>query len=359
MTSLVSPQGATWRDPESTLPPGRCDSGRGADLRHERSGLSLVDLREAFRLLVSRRRGRPDRRKRPVAPVEPGDWPKNVDTGAAASTQPPERIEGTFDNGASLGEIRFLARAFHATGREAYRDAASKGIDHVLAAQYPVGGWPQRFPPGKGYARHVTFNDNTMVNLMTLMRDVAHASDFDFVGAAHRENARRAFDTAVACIVRAQIRVGDRLTVWCAQHDENTLEPRGARTYELPSLSGAESAGILLLLMSLENPSPEVVRAIEAGVAWFKSARIDGIREVRIAGNKVIERDPSAPPLWARFYEIDTGRPFFCGRDGVKKYDLSEIEAERRNGYGWYGTWGERVATRHAEWKTARAATRP
>jgi pectate lyase len=41
----------------------------------------------------------------------------------------------------------------------------------------------------------------------------------------------------------------------------------------------------------------------------------------------------------------------FSGRDGVKKYDNSEIESERRNGYSWYGTWGEAVARRHAEWK--------
>ena len=46
--------------------------------------------------------------------------------------------------------------------------------------------------------------------------------------------------------------------------------------------------------------------------------------------------DPSAPPLWARFYELGTNRPMFCGRDGVKRYSLAEIEYERRNGYSWY-----------------------
>ena len=38
-----------------------------------------------------------------------------------------------------------------------------------------------------------------------------------------------------------------------------------------------------------------------------------------------------------RFYEIGTNRPFFCGRDGIKKYSLAEIENERRTGYSWYG----------------------
>ena len=34
--------------------------------------------------------------------------------------------------------------------------------------------------------------------------------------------------------------------------------------------------------------------------------------------------------------EIGTNRPVFCGRDGIKKYSLAEIEYERRNGYSWY-----------------------
>ena len=71
-------------------------------------------------------------------------------------------------------------------------------------------------------------------------------------------------------------------------------------------------------------------------------------------GDKKIVPDRQAPPLWARFYEIGTNRPFFCGRDGVKKDNLADIEAERRNGYAWYGDWGRRVLTRYADWEQAR-----
>jgi PelA/Pel-15E family pectate lyase len=52
-----------------------------------------------------------------------------------------------------------------------------------------------------------------------------------------------------------------------------------------------------------------------------------------------------------RFYTTQFGRPFFCGRDGVKKNRFSEIEAERRNGYAWYGQWGKDVATLYGRWK--------
>jgi PelA/Pel-15E family pectate lyase len=286
---------------------------------------------------------------------ERGDWPKNFDTSAAPYRGDRSRLRGTFDNGATVGEMRFLARAFVATGRTPYRDAVLKALDHVLAAQYPSGGWPQSDPPGKGYARYITFNDNTTVNLLDLVRDVARSVGFRFVDRPRREAADRAFARGIACILRCQVRVDGRLTAWCAQHDETTFEPRGARTYELPSLSGGESAGILLLLMGLEDPGADVVRAVRAGARWYEDSKVTGIRQVVTGGDKKIVPDPAAPPLWARFYEIGTNRPFFCGRDGVKKYDMAEIEAERRNGYAWYGNWGRPVLERYARWEKGRS----
>ena len=115
---------------------------------------------------------------------ERGDWPKNVNTSAAPYRGDRSRLRGTFDNGATVGQMRFLARAFVATGRARYRDAFIKALDHVLAARYSNGGWPQSYPPGPGYARYITFNDNTMVNLLELIRDVARADGFRFVDRA-------------------------------------------------------------------------------------------------------------------------------------------------------------------------------
>jgi PelA/Pel-15E family pectate lyase len=284
-----------------------------------------------------------------------GDWPKNVDNSAKPFRGDPATIEGTFDNGATVGELRFLARAFRTTNDARDRDAFLKGLDHTLSAQYPTGGWPQSSPPGKGYHRHITFNDNTMVNLMELVRDVAAKDDFRFVDPARRAAAGRAFDAGIECILKCQVTVRGALTVWCAQHDEITLAPRPARTFEPISLSGAESADILLLLMSLEQPNAEVVRAVEAGARWFESVKIAGIRETRVDGDKRIVPDPGAPPLWARFYEIPSFRPIFSGRDSVIKYDISQIEPERRNGYAWYGGWGTKVVLRHAKWADTHA----
>jgi PelA/Pel-15E family pectate lyase len=280
-----------------------------------------------------------------------GDWPKNGDTTTQPFVGDPAMRKGTFDNGATTGELRFLARAYRATQGAPLLAALQNGLDLILKAQYPTGGWPQSYPPDQKYHRHITFNDDAMVRLMRLLRDVATSADFAFVDQGRRAAAQRGFDRGVQCILKCQIIVNGKPTVWCAQHDEEDYSPRPARMYELISLSGGESAGILELLMSLNNPSPEVVRAVEGGVRWYEAAKLTGIRQTKVNGDTKIIRDPTAPPLWARFYEIETNRPIFAGRDGLKKYDIAEIESERRNGYDWYGEWGGRVETLYADWK--------
>lgn len=288
-----------------------------------------------------------------------GSWPKNTNTTTEPFKGEPNTIKGNFDNGATTNEIRFLSRAFRATRDQRYHQAVLKGIDHILKAQYPTGGWPQFYPPDEKYHRHITFNDGCMVRLMMLLRQVATSPDFDFIDADRRKAAQQSFDRGIQCILKCQIVVNGKPTVWCAQHDELDYSPRPGRTYELASLSGAESVGILQLLMSLEKPSPEVIRAIEAGVKWFESARLTGIRLVRENGDRFVVKDPNAPPIWARFYEIGTNRPIFSGRDGVKKYSLAEIEKERRRGYGWYSYWGQHIAENYNEWKQKQTPSPP
>jgi PelA/Pel-15E family pectate lyase len=287
-----------------------------------------------------------------------GGWPKNTDT-----TRPfagdKKSLQGTFDNGATTDELRFLARMFAATKDKTYEAAFGKGFDYILNAQYPTGGWPQFDPPGTQYHRHITFNDNAMARLLDFLGEVAKEDRYAFVPDAKRAAAKTAIDKGVVCILKCQIVVDGKLTAWCAQHDEKDYSPRPGRTYELVSLSGSESVGITRYLMRIENPSPEVVKAVEGAVAWFKAAKFAGIKQVMEndpkaprGTNKVIVKDPTAPPLWARFYEIGTNAPIFSDRDGVKKASLAEIGYERRNGYAWYGSWPQTLLDKdYPVWK--------
>ena len=61
--------------------------------------------------------------------------------------------------------------------------------------------------------------------------------------------------------------------------------------------------------------------------------------------------DPNAAPIWARFYDLKTNKPFVAGRDGIPRESLEEIPAERRNGYSWYGAYGVPVEQGYKTWK--------
>lgn len=279
-----------------------------------------------------------------------GDWPKNKDTTNAKYTGDRSKLQGTFDNGATVGELKALARAFWATDETVYEKAFLAGFDHILEAQYSNGGWPQYFPLSKQYHRHITFNDGTMIRVLEFLRDVTTRNEYTFVDSDRRAAATKAIQRGIDCILKCQVIVHGKPTVWCAQHDEVTLAPANGRAYELASLSGAESAGVLKFLMSLDAPSAEVIHAVNSGAAWFDSVRIDGFQYKRSKSERCLTSDPSARPLWARFYEIKTFRPMFCDRDGIVKYDVEEIGPERRGGYTWYGNWGESLANSYSKW---------
>ena len=212
-----------------------------------------------------------------------GGWPKNVYMPAELTADEYKKVlaaknnvnESTIDNSATSTEIRYLSRIYLATRIEKYKDAALEGIRYLLKAQYPNGGWPQFWPRPKGYYTHITYNDNAMVNVMNLLRDVySRKAPYTYVPDSLCQRARTAFDKGVECILKTQVKQNGKLTVWCAQHDEHTLAPAKARAYELPSLSGAESDNIVLLLMSIPDPSAEIIASVEAAIAFSRQVRL-------------------------------------------------------------------------------------
>ena len=286
---------------------------------------------------------------------EVGGWPKNIDMAAPLSEKEKAELlklkaetgkesSATIDNSATFTQLEYLARVYTAQKQERHRESFIKGLDYLLAAQYENGGWPQYYPLRKGYYSHITYNDNAMSGVLDLLRDVARRKpDYTFVDEARRLKSEKAVERGVECILKTQVKVEGKLTVWGAQHDVETLAPAPARKFEPVSLASRESVGVTRFLMGIERPDARVVASIEAAVEWFKFAQLSGIRWIERADKSVpggfertVVKDPQAPPLWARFYEIGTNRPVFEGRDGVVRYSVLEIEAERRNGYGWY-----------------------
>lgn len=296
-----------------------------------------------------------------------GGWPKNIEMQNDISLDEKQKLielkvnpNGcTTDNGATCQEMLFLSKVNEKHPNKKYQTAFLKGIMYLISAQYSNGGWPQFYPLKKGYYSHITYNDNSMINILKLFKEIKEKSNYYSISVPNEivKLIEIAFNKGVDCILKSQYKQNNVLTVWCAQHDKETLEPAKARAFELPSLSGQESAKIVLFLMSIQNPSKDIIIAIESAVKWFEKTKIEGIKVEIINPNdqktkdKIVVESKVADPLWARFMDLNDNKPFFCDRTGVKKYSLAEISQERRVGYSWYSNEPKAVLKKYEAWK--------
>ncbi|QAY80106.1 pectate lyase [Sphingosinicella sp. BN140058] len=260
---------------------------------------------------------------------------------------------GTIDNGATTTEMRFLARVeTQHPGRDGdvYRAAFAKGVRYLLAAQYPNGGWPQVYPLQGGYHDAITYNDDAVVEVARLLAEVGAAgAPYGFVAPEIAAKARAAANKALTVLLRSQIVVNGRRTIWAQQHDALTLAPVGARAFEPVALSSAESAGILRFLMEQPAPSPAVIAAVESGIAWLAA---HGLRDVEWSrADARLNPKPGAGPIWARLYDVETFKPVFGDRDHKIYDDVSEISQERRRGYSWFNAAPSAALARYPAWK--------
>lgn len=301
----------------------------------------------------------------------------------------------TLDNDATNTEIHYLAElsaALPGPDGDKYRAAAKHGIEYLLAAQYPNGGWPQIYPLEGGYHDAITFNDGALIETVEVLTAVAKGTkqisepdpidpemaaalqrmgrklpeeqtsteDWSFVPVPLRTRAKAAVTKSLDVILSTQVRLassngkGTELTIWGQQYDPLTLEPCSARNYEMPSLSSGESAGVMEYLMSLDHPSPEVVRAVNAAATWFEAHKIMGYIFTggrNTPGGRHLEAKEGAGPIWSRYYALDTQKPIFGDRDKTIHDDVMDISLERRNGYGWYGNAPTHALAEYAAWK--------
>ncbi len=299
---------------------------------------------------------------------ENGGFEKNVDMALMLTQGEKAQLiarradvsETTIDNRTTYPQVAYLGKIITASLLKSsppnnflkYKDAFNKGLDYLLASQYENGGFPQFYPLKEGYYTHITFNDDAMIGVLSFLRDIANGhEDYKFVDETRRKAVVGAVARTIPLILKLQVVVDGKKTVWAPQYDEVTLKPTWARKYEPPCLSAGETVGIVRFLMQ-EKKTPEITAAIESSVKWLDANKLKGLRWVRTNGENAIVKDAAAPPLWARFYEVETMKPIFLGRDSVIKYDVTQIEAERRNGYAWYVSGpGDLLTKDYPKWK--------
>lgn len=300
-----------------------------------------------------------------------GGWPKNYDMKAILT---PEQITNviktkgilhtTFDNATSYTHTYYLAQVYSLTKKDIYKEACLKGVDFIVQAQYPNGGWPQYFPLEKGYSRHITFNDGAYMGIMNLLKKIIdNDPNFIFINDEIKSKVALAYQKGIDCILKMQIKDRGKLTAWCQQHDEVTLLPAWARAFEPPSICNGESAEIVLFLMDLDKPNDKIIASIQSAVKWFSDSKIYNTRietfnapefdskYKKVSDDRRVVIDSSAPPIWTRYYELGTGRPLFCDRNSKYLYSLAEVSRERRSGYAWYTYEPSKVLEKYPEWQ--------
>ena len=265
---------------------------------------------------------------------------------------------GTIDNNATIQEMRLLAVRYKETTNNnykvAFKTSFNKAVNFLLTMQRSKGGLPQVWPKRGNYSDQITLNDNAMIRAMVTMMDIANKTspfDSDIIDDATRAKMQGAMDKAIDYLLKAQIVNNGNLTVWCAQHDTNSLAPVGARAYELPSKSGNESMGVVWFLMNWPKQTEAIQKAVKGAIAWYKKNRLKDKAFSKTAG--VVDKAGSS--LWFRFYEVNSDDYFFCDRDGAstKTQDFMKISEERRTGYQWAGDYGSAILSTEAAYLEA------
>jgi len=209
----------------------------------------------------------------------------------------------TFDDDVSSDAAKFLLRMYLENLDPKYKYPLDRAINFVLESQYPVGGWPQRYPlryefvhHGKpDYTSYFTFNDDVVwENVNFLIQCYLTLGEQRFLDPIYR-----------GMNFYIITRQGEPQPGWGQQYTMD-LKPAGARTYEPNALLPGYTAVHVRLLMRFFRLTGETkfLAGIPAALDWLDRCRLPE----SMTGNGRYTH-----PV---FVEIGTGKPLFVHRKG-------------------------------------------
>lgn len=303
-----------------------------------------------------------------------GGWVQNLDPARILNEQEIESYkkaktleDSSFDNRNVFSQIEYLMNVFEQTKEVKYKNSAQKGLEYLLSKQMPnCGGWPHSLPPTQSYHHKLTIADEVFSGNLRLLRKIStNKAPFRNLDKAAIKNAKLALEKGDECLLRLQVKQNGVLTGWAGQYDPITFLPSQGRTFELPSIVSQETVEVLRYLMSIERPSKAQINSIESGIAWLKKSAIKD-HKYETFDTGVLTKFPyhttsidrrlvevkGAPPVWARFYDLNDNTIVLATRESVRVQKFSDIPIERRSGYSWYGYWPEPLlSVEYPAWK--------
>lgn len=217
---------------------------------------------------------------------------------------------GTFDDGTTQSAALFLLELGQKTKLSRYNDAAKKAAGFMLKAQYPNGGWPQKYPLQENYTRFITLNDEAMPRVMSSLFTFSEV----WGDSIYYKAAIRGADYLI------NIQTKHKKRGWAQQYTLDG-EPVGARPWEPAALSAAETVGVAEFLIEVYLATGDK-KYLESGMV-----AIEWLNKIRLSNEK-----------WARFYDPETNKEVYMGGDGNITSDLDEA-LRYHSGYSWQGDY--------------------
>ena len=208
----------------------------------------------------------------------------------------------TFDDGGTAEAAKFLLRLYNEKLDPKYRPALDKAISFVLDSQYPIGGWPQRYPLRHDYPRK---DQPDYTSFITFNDDVAQ-ENIDFLLMCYQvlgeQRVREPLVRAMNAFLTTQL--GRPQPGWALQYTTE-LQPAGARSYEPRSLSPAATADNIRQLIKFYRMTGETkfLARIPEALDWLDSVRLP-------------RKDAIGDRTHPTFVEVGTGKALYTHRRG-------------------------------------------
>jgi PelA/Pel-15E family pectate lyase len=233
----------------------------------------------------------------------------------------------SFDDDATAGPTEFLLDLYMTTLEPKYREPLIRALDFFLAAQYPNGGWPQRFPlmydyPHDGhedYTHFYTFNDGVIVNNIRIMLKA-----WELLGV---EEYREAAIRGMGFVMISQLPAPQ--AGWGQQYDMD-MRSAPSRSYEPASVMPQYTAwnvGELMKYYAITGDR-RYLRGIPAAIEWLASSYLP-------EGHA-----PNDSYTHAMFVELGTNKPIYPHVAGTGIDDgRTWIDYDPKDAMPGYGMW--------------------
>lgn len=209
----------------------------------------------------------------------------------------------TFDDDVTSEAARVILRMYLEDFDPKFKSALNKAIDFILESQYPLGGWPQRFPlrhdfVKKGipdYTSYYTFNDDVVwENIHFLLQCYLTLGEERLL-----DPIRRGMNFYLLTLG------GNPQAGWAMQYNMD-LRPAQARTYEPKALSPTYTFSNALFLLRFYEFTGDrrFIARIPDIIDWLERTKLD--EEASGEGNYV----------FPYFVELETNKPIYVHRLG-------------------------------------------